>query len=515
MIKISVTSLFYNLFYSFLNTALYGAVFFSQSKTYNLPSWFAGIEFIYIWTTFFILFSLLFANRFRKPVAAILFLLNAAASYFTFTYHAAIDKIMFLNLLQTNRNEAFELLNLHMIGFFTLFGILPAVIVCLPKIKDTPFKQQAAAILGSLALCGGLALASQKESIVFAKNYRHLKNYLPPINYVDAAVSILKIKLKPLPPMQSISEGITQVTIKNKPNLIVFILGETTRAANFSLNGYERPTNEPLLPYLENINYYPDTQACGTSTSISVPCIFSKDSRLQYRRGSEQYTQNILDIFNQAGYRVLWRDNDGGCKDVCRRVIYEEPCEKSTCTDDILLQGLPQKLTNNKNNRLVILHTRGSHGPSYHEHYKKQHERYTPVCTKNSLWTCSQEELRNVYDNTVFAVSDFIAETIKMMQTLQDKYNLMLIYTSDHGESLGENGIYLHAAPYANAPKEQTEVPMLVWLPSPTDYDLSSQCLPQKGAEFSHDNIFHTLLGLVAPDSLHYNKKLDLFDSCR
>ncbi len=514
MIKISTTSLIYNLVYSFLNTALYGAVFFSQSKIYALPSWFMIIEFIYVWTLFFILFSIVFANRFYKIIASVLLLLNATASYFTFTYHAAIDKIMFSNLLQTNRSEAFELLNTNMIIFVILFGILPTVIFCLPAIKKTPFKQQVATILGSLGLCIVLAAATPNESTIFAINYRHLKNYLPPINYIDALISTLRIKSKPLPPMQSISEDISPLAIQNKPNLIVFILGETTRAANFSLNGYERPTNEPLTPYMQNISYYPNTLTCGTSTSIAVPCIFSKDSRLQYKRGSEQYTQNILDIFSRAGYRILWRDNDGGCKDVCNRVIYEEPCEQSTCTDDILLQNLPKKLADNKSNRLVVLHTRGSHGPSYHEHYKKQHERYTPICTKNSLWECSEEELRNVYDNTVIAVSDFIAETIKMMQTLQDKYNLMLIYTSDHGESLGENGVYLHATPYADAPKEQKEVPMLVWMPQPEAYNLSSLCR-KKDTDFSHDNIFHTLLGLVAPYSPYYDDKLDLFAPCR
>jgi len=422
-----------------------------------------------------------------------------------------------MNALQTDTAEVSELLNIKLLLIFYLLGIVPALCLLPVQITISPLKKIAKSLCFSLlimVIAGGLWYSNTN---IFLHRFKYLQPYLLPINYLVGGGKVFIKSIKPKPTLKSISDDITPAPVAQKPNLIIFIMGETSRAANFSLNGYHRPTNAPLTPYLDNIAYYPDVQACGTSTAVAVPCIFSASDRKHYEAGSEIYTENILDIFQKSGYKINWLENDGGCKDVCNRVIYEEPCDAKTCIDDILLKNLKQKIEKTKGNQLIVLHTRGSHGPSYHLHYDEESNIYQPICTQYDLWNCPQDELINVYDNSIYYVSKFIARTIDILQSLEDKYNPILIYTSDHGESLNENGIYLHAAPYDTAPKEQKLVPMLVWMPQNNDYGFNLSCL-RKDAQanaHSHDNIFHSLLGVGKISSKYYQPSLDIFADCR
>ena len=515
--KISLQSTAFLQIYSFLTVALYGFFFFKEAYEDKIPLFYLPAAFIITWQALFILFRLLFPRRLIKPCAIILTLCNAFVFYFISTYHTPIDKIMFMNALQTDRNEVSELLS----GFFwiwmIMFGLLPTCIIFLCSVRRAPYKKILKHCAKSLAVILIAGSLFQQSTGLFMHRFKYLMDYLPPINYLAGGIDLAIDKLKPRRPMQSISDDIKKTNVTGKPNLIVFIMGETSRAANFSLNGYHRPTNEALTPYLDDLIYYPNTQSCGTSTAVSVPCIFSVYDRKNFKPGSEEYTENILDIFKQAGYKVQWLDNDGGCKDVCTRIRYEEPCEDKTCLDDVLLKNLKQKIEKYTSNQLIVLHTRGSHGPAYHRHYDEESNIYQPICTKQDLWNCTPEELVNVYDNTIHYVSKFIARTITILQNLQNQYNVALIYTSDHGESLKENDIFLHAAPYKTAPIEQKEVPMLVWFPIQKAYPFNKTCLRKTAAQdkHSHDNIFHSLLGLSQIPSKYYQKELDIFAGCK
>ena len=503
--------------YSFLTVILYGFYFFKEAYLDNLPLYYIPVAFMIIWQTLFICFRLLFPRRLIKQCSIILVICNAFVFYFMYTYHTPVDNVMIMNALQTDTGEVSELLNIKLLICLLFLGIVPAIIIYLCSIRRAPYSKifkYCGQSLAIILLLGGLFYQSTN---LMLHRFKYLMNYLPPINYLAGGTEVLIDKLTPRPPLQKITEDIKKIPVTGKPNLIVFILGETSRAANFSLNGYHRPTNQVLTPYLENIVYYPDVQSCGTSTAISVPCMFSIYDRKHFKAGSEEYMENVLDIFKAAGYKIRWLDNDGGCKDVCNRTLYEEPCDSKSCLDDILLKNLQQKIEQTEDNQLIVLHTRGSHGPSYHLHYDESSNIYQPICTDNELWNCTPEELVNVYDNTVHYVSKFIARTIDILQNLQNKYNPVLLYTSDHGESLKENGLFLHAAPYKTAPKEQKQVPMLVWMPKNNEYGYDMECLKQKAKQnhHSHDNIFHSLLGLVSIQSKNYQKELDIFDGCK
>ena len=193
-------------------------------------------------------------------------------------------------------------------------------------------------------------------------------------------------------------------------------------------------------------------------------------------------------------------------------------CRNYACKDEILLKDFVARANALAGNALIVLHQQGSHGPAYYHRYPAAFERYAPACQTEDLSLCPQSEIVNAYDNSIAYTSHILAETVRRLKELSDRYNVIMLYVSNHGESLGENGIYLHAAPYMIAPEEQTRIPMLIWL-DPDNADalrIDRECLRKKTAgSWSHDNVFHTLLGLGGIKTSVYNPALDLISGCR
>jgi lipid A ethanolaminephosphotransferase len=323
-------------------------------------------------------------------------------------------------------------------------------------------------------------------------------------------ISLDALQLKPT------SSGSKKVTI--------MIVGETARADRFSVNGYHKETN----PYLKsrNIANFKQTSSCGTSTAISLPCLFSHLERKSYNHKVGKNSANLLDFFKQVGIDVQWRDNNTGCKGICGRTEYldlsqesdEALCSSGECFDEILLKGLSEQIISTANDQVIVLHQKGSHGPAYHLRYPPEFEVFKPTCQSVQLQKCSQEELDNSYDNTIVYTDHFINETMKLMDALPSNVSASLVYISDHGESLGENNLYLHGTPYMIAPESQTHVPFFYWTPEKNDHiaQLDKGCLISKqNHPVSHDNIFHSMLGYMDISTSHYQAELDLFSSCK
>lgn len=514
-------SLKFNLIYGFLTLILYNGVFFKHASAFRADTLFMSGLFVCLWMILFTACSILFQGRIRKPLAIFLVICNAIAFYFMFLYNAALDKIMFLNVLRTDAAEVKDLLNVKFIVIFVFLGLLPTYLILKTQILATPLLKQLKAVLGALLLTALIMLGNFQTTHQFLDYNRNLRYYLAPSGYIGSIISVIKIKAQPRPDLIKIAEDAkTQKYWKNnKKNLFVFVVGETARAANFSLRGYHRPTNEPLNPYLKDIIYYSDTTSCGTSTAVTVPCMFSKDNRTQFKTGSEVYTENLLDVMEKSGYKVLWRENNTGCQNVCDRVELEDPCKTGKfCLDEVMLQNFDERMQDFGKDALIVLHQRGSHGPAYSEHYPKAAELYTPICEQKDFPYCSQESLVNVYDNSIYYTSMFLAKTIDELKNLSDKYNTVMIYISDHGESLGENGMFLHSAPYDTAPKEQKDIPFLVWMSDSfaKDFGINKSCLKSRAASpHSQDNIFHSILGLSGIKTSIYNANLDIFAPCK
>jgi lipid A ethanolaminephosphotransferase len=345
-----------------------------------------------------------------------------------------------------------------------------------------------------------------------------------PVNFIGAAIghwhAMRKVSLVRVP---------LDATPRSKypltpPRLVVFVLGETARAQNHSLNGYARETN-PRLKAMD-IAYFPDSEACGTATTIAVPCIFSGLGRNEFSMLKGMERQTLVDLVKKTGVSVLWRENDGGCKDVCGAAEFEDFSDAThetlcndlgSCYDELMLIGLEEKLRARTGDIFLVLHIKGSHGPAYYKRYPKAFERFTPACNTSELQQCSQEELINAYDNTIVYTDHILAETIAMLGRLSNQFSTAMLYASDHGESLGENGLYLHGLPYAIAPLVQTRVPMLAWL-SPQflqQKTWAADCMQRIGGKpSSHDAIFSSLLGLLDIESTAYAPEQDMFRVC-
>jgi lipid A ethanolaminephosphotransferase len=307
-----------------------------------------------------------------------------------------------------------------------------------------------------------------------------------------------------------------------KPVVFVLVLGESARAASFSLGGYAKNTNPELakLP----IAYFHDVQSCGTDTAVSVPCMFSNLGRSEYKESKAAASENVLDILSHAGYRVTWYDNNTGSKGVARRLDERDEydsqdprfCGKAGCYDAILVDNLRGELGAKADDRVVVLHTKGSHGPAYYQRYPEAFARFQPTCRTNELQMCTRGQIINTYDNTIVYTDHVVASAIRALQA-DANVDAALLYISDHGESTGERGLYLHGAPYVIAPESQTHIPMLLWLSDGyrARRGLDAACIGrQRYAKLSQDNLFDTLLGLLGVRTSAYRPALDAFSGC-
>jgi lipid A ethanolaminephosphotransferase len=314
--------------------------------------------------------------------------------------------------------------------------------------------------------------------------------------------------------------------VNNKPTFVIFLVGETARSQNIAYNGYHRNTN----PYTENLGIisFQHVTSCGTATAVSLPCLFSNMERTQYNKQRAIKQDNVLDILTHAGIKVHWIENDGGDKEVAQNLPKTSPnsndnpnlCNDNGCYDQVMLSQLPDLIEKNKGkNQLFALHLIGSHGPTYYQRYPKEKALFKPACERNDIENCSDQEIVNVYDNTIAYTDYVIAQSIALLETYQDQYNIALFYLSDHGESLGENGLYLHGTPYVVAPQEQTHVPWFMWASEQyfNNKKLDKACLQQSALndEVSHDNLFHTLLGFYGVETKQKQQALDLTANCK
>ena len=298
--------------------------------------------------------------------------------------------------------------------------------------------------------------------------------------------------------------------------MIIVIAGETARADRFSLNGYHRKTN-PLLAQ-KNVVSFGEMSSCGTDTALSLPCMFSSLNREDYSHFQGKNMSNVLDILNYAGVEVLWRDNNSSSKNIADRLPFQDYKSNDVnsicdieCRDEGMLSDLQQYIDSQGNKDiLIVLHTMGSHGPAYYKRYPKRFEKFTPVCETNQLNECTNVQINNAYDNTIVYTDYILSKTIELLQSNQDQYKTAMFYMSDHGESLGENGLYLHGMPYFIAPKEQTHVASVLWLDESFSKEVDIQKLKNNSNNiYSHDGFFHALIGLLNVDTILYDKKLD------
>lgn len=466
-----------------------------------------------------------------KPLAILLVMSAAPAAYFSSTFGIVFDYTMVQNLVETDTGEALDLLSPGMLGQVLLLGLLPAILIARTRITYCrgfgALKLHAGVLLLSASVATVAVLSFYQDYASLFRNNRHLSHLIVPTSYLAAAAKYVRKANEAPRVVLTLGEDARRgprASGHEKPALLVLVLGETARAQNFSLNGYARPTNALLSE--QQVISFGNVQACGTSTAVSVPCMFSQLRHNDYDGGKAKGQENLLDVLRHAGLRVLWRENNSGCKGVCDR-IEQQPqatfrsaqlCNEEGCFDEVLLNGLEDYLNERRADTVVVLHQNGSHGPAYYRRYPKAFERFSPVCASNQIQNCARQAVLNTYDNTIAYTDYFLARTIEMLKAQSDRFDTAMIYVSDHGESLGEHRLYLHGLPYLIAPEEQKRVPFIVWLSEGYEraFGLDTGCLAAgRGAPLSHDNLFHSMLGLLDVQTGVYDPGLDFSAGCR
>jgi lipid A ethanolaminephosphotransferase len=516
-----------------LITALFLALFTNISFFKNVieiyPINIANIAFllslfVVLVSVIVLILTLLSSKYSTKPLIITFLIVSALTNYFMNSYHIVIDDSMIRNSIETDLSESMDLLSFELIGYLLFLGILPSIVVYKLPLKFAPFKKELLlklkVILITIILIVLLLLVFSKFYTSFFREHKSLRYYTNPTYPIYSSVKFIVDTLKNSKKELKIIG--TDATIKKiegtRNRLVIMVVGEAARADRFSLNGYERETN-PLLKKAEIINFS-NISSCGTSTAISVPCMFSIYNRENYSDDKAKTTQNVLDVLDHTGkVAVLWRDNNSDSKGVALRVSYEDykSSERNTISDieprdEGMLVGLEEYVRANEGkNILIVLHQMGNHGPAYYKRYPKNFEKFIPVCTTNQLENCSQEEISNAYDNAILYTDYFLSKVIDFLKVYEQSHKTAMIYMSDHGESLGENGLYLHGLPYFMAPETQTRVASIMWFGGEITKDIDPKNVSSySNNEFSHDNLFHTLLGIFEVNSSVYDKEMDI-----
>lgn len=476
------------------------------------------------------LLGLLLIRIWAKPLLSALLIATAFTSYFTQSYGIYLDGDMLRNVLHTDWPESRELLTAGLALHVTVYAGLPIAvlwrldIVARPPVRGLLVRT---GFLFAMAVTVVLSMTTSfKEVSSLIRNHREIRYLLTPANILYGIGSMVLSR-------QSVGGGallpvaedarLEAMPGQRRPRLVVLVVGETVRAQNWGLNGYVRQTT-PELAHIDAVNFR-NTRACGTSTEISLPCMFSPFGRRDYDMRRIRTHQSFLHVLQRVGVDVMWRDNQSGCKGVCEGLPFEftsssgnsELCSGSRCLDEVLLKDFPTHPSDPPRDRLVVLHMLGNHGPSYYQRYPDGFRQFLPACEYSDLGLCTREEIVNAYDNAVLYTDHVLARTIAELRAVEG-FDTAMIFLSDHGESLGEGGLYLHGVPYAIAPEHQKQVPMLMWF-SPRFQDqttLDMACLRERAeSPASHDDLFSTVLGLFDVQTSSRDPEHDLLTECR
>ena len=491
------------------------------------------------------LLSLLCWRWTLKPVISVFLVAAALGGYFMLSYGVVIDSTMVVNVLQTDVRESRDLLSWKMIFTLVVFALLPMLLLWRVQVKPLPVLRQ----IGNNALlfvCGVTlallaVLPNYQDFAATMRNNIQLRYLINPLNSFYALGDVLFVEriqngsTAVLPIGLDVKLGPSYNKSQPKSPLLVLVVGETARSGNFGINGYERETTPSLSQLQKNIDStgsltsFNNVWACGTSTATALPCMFSHLDRLAYQ-DSQENLENLVDVLQRAGMAVIWLENQSGCKGICDRIYRASTakltnpafCSTGECFDEIMLNKLEERFNefpHEKLNRgiVVIMHQMGSHGPAYYKRVPETFKKFKPECSTNVLQDCTRDQVTNAYDNTIVYADHFLNSVVKFLKDKEPHVQTAMVYVADHGESLGENNVYLHGLPYAIAPDVQKKVPWINWLSN--DFlqrnGINPACLAaKKDSRLAHDNYFHSVLGLLDIKTAVYKSELDVYASC-
>ena len=514
-----LSALFFVLFYNF---SFFGNVL----KVYK----FSGLNILYIISLGVVLYSLivfllnLINTKYTlKPILIFLFISASLAAYTMDTFNVVINDIMIQNIMETDSGEVSDLVTTKAIIYLVVLGILPSILLMLTKIEYGEFKKELLSRIKtfflSLSVIVIVIFSFSKFYTSFFREHKPLRYYTNPTYFIYSIGKFIhrKYVLKPIAFKHLGLDAKVESSTK-KPKLVIMVVGEAARAADFELNGYKRDTNPNLIKLKDLINFG-NVYSCGTETAVSVPCMFSRLSRSDYKDAKAKAMDTAIDVLNHAKINLIWKDNNSDSKGVATRIKnyidvknFKDPkyCKNGECHDMIMLKGLQKFVDTHKGDIFIVLHQKGSHGPAYYKRYPKSFEKFKPACHSNQLEKCTKQEIKNAYDNTILYTDYFLSQVIKFLKQNSKTHATAMLYMADHGESLGENGIYLHSMPYFIAPDFQKHIGAMIWL-SDDFKRYKDELKKRKNEKFSQDNLFDSILGIMDVKTKVYYPQLDIF----
>lgn len=447
---------------------------------------------------FFFYYLVLFLGRIvGKCILAFLFIGNAVCFYFITTYQVLVTDKMMGNVFNTQYSEASGFFSWQALLYVIFLGIVPCIYLFTRKIEYGKPKRFFANIGISLGIVLAIALVNIQNWPWIDRHATQLGSLLMPWSYTINSVRFYNAEKKknrkaiPLPDAQIVTDS---------KDICVLIIGESARRENFSLYGYDRPTN-PLMEK-DSVTALV-ANAAATYTTAGVKAI------LDHKPTNKLY-EILPNYLFRTGVDVVWRTTNWGEPPVHIAKYYKTKDLKNMYPeaddryDSILLAGLKDEILScEKNKMLVILHTSTSHGPTYNKKYPADFEVFSPVCNTVEMAKADKKELMNAYDNTIVYTDYLIHSVIEILREIPQRRSCVM-FVSDHGESLGEGNLYMHGVPMAVAPKEQIEIPFIVWT---SDKNMKIET----NREVEQYNVFHSILSFLGIESPIYDKKMDVF----
>lgn len=494
------------LFASLINLVLYQFPFFkfvlANSNTKSTSGIILLISLIVaalILNAFVFYIGIYLLRSIGKWLLAIFFNISAIAVYFINSYGVILDRSMIGNVFNTDYEEATSFFSFGLLLYVVFLGLLPSFFIFKFEIIRPKLKTFLMHSVLTLIFLGFIVFSNSTNWLWIDKNSKTLGGLVMPWSYVvntSRYYSHINKKNKK-------EILLPNATAKNdEKSVVVLVIGESARSENFSLYGYNKNTN-PLLSQIQNLKHF-KAESCATYTTAGVKCI------LEHKNTSKLY-EILPNYLFRNNIEVIWKSTNWGeptvnINNFRNKETLRENCEGSNCNyDEILIKDLKEEiLQSQKNKILIVLHTSTSHGPTYFKKYPKKFEKFTPVCKSVELANCTEQELINAYDNTILYTDYILATLIDELKQITE-YKSSMIFISDHGESLGENNLYMHGIPASLAPKEQLEIPFIVWSSD------GSKKLKEK-QEYSQHNIFHSVLNFLDIDSPIYDGTMSIFE---
>ena len=457
--------------------------------------------------TYLIMFLM---RKVARVLLAILLLINATAVYFIFTYSVIIDSTTIENVFNTRYSEASGFFSWSLWLSMFVFGVLPALYCLLQPIVFGKAKKMLIYCGSSLAIVLAIAAMNINQTLWIGQHDTELGGLLQPWSYIVNTIRVASSKHDKQAEEIKLPDG--KITDDEKA-VVVLVIGESARKANFQLYGYQRETN-PLLSQQKTLKVF-QANSCATYTTAGTKAILEP-------KASDDLYELLPNYAFRTGVDVSWRTSNWGEPPIHidEYVTDNELRKQYSCEDEkhdaVLYKGLRERIESSKKNKvLIILHTSTSHGPNYAEKYPKEFEFYKPVAKNVEESEKNVNMLVNAYDNTIRYTDYLLDSLIKTLQSMPE-WKSAMIFISDHGESLGENKMFMHGIPMKLAPKVQYEIPFLVWISDnfreykniSNKQEVSEDELP---AVLEQHYIFHSVLNLLSIQSPAYDKKFDIF----